>query len=262
MVSLRDPVRDNMLFVTFAQGATGGCVLLAVLSFLDFRRAFGKLSYVPLLGSFVLSVALILFGYGPGASDAKVNLFGFQPVEIIRILLILFLAGYFAQRWEVLRHARETRPKFAWLSRYVDIPPLEYVLPVLACVVLSLAFFFLQKDLGPALVFTCLFWPVRDSARQRPHGRERPRTADRGLRGRLYAWSAAHRRRARLHVARAMEQQHSRRRPTGPVALGFATGGAAGTGPGWAIRLSFQRRIPTWCSRPSERSGASSESWP
>jgi len=36
-------------------------------------------------------------------------LLGFQPVELIRVLLVLFLAGYFASRWDVLRHARETR---------------------------------------------------------------------------------------------------------------------------------------------------------
>ena len=157
MVSLRDPVRDSMIFIGFVQGVAGGCVLLAPLSFVDYQRLFGKLSFVPLLASFVLSVALIVFGYGPGVSDAKVNLFGFQPVELIRILLVFFLAGYFAQRWDVLRHARETRTKVAWLSKYVDLPPLEYSLPVIVCVALSLLFFFLQKDLGPALVFTCLF---------------------------------------------------------------------------------------------------------
>ena len=30
MVSLRDPVRDSLLFVDFAQGVAAGCVLLAV----------------------------------------------------------------------------------------------------------------------------------------------------------------------------------------------------------------------------------------
>jgi cell division protein FtsW (lipid II flippase) len=165
MVSLRDPLRDNMIFTSFAQGAIGGCVVLAVFSFVDVRRAFGKLSYVPLLASFLLSVALIVFGYGPGTSDAKVNLFGFQPVELIRILLVLFLAGYFAERWDVLRHARETRPSLAWLARRVSIPPVEYVAPVLVCVALSLAFFFLQKDLGPALIFTCLFLALYAVAR-------------------------------------------------------------------------------------------------
>jgi cell division protein FtsW (lipid II flippase) len=165
MVSLRDPVRDSLIFAGFVQGVIGGCGLLAVLSFVDYHRAFGKLSFVPLLASFTLSALLIAFGYGPGTSDAKVNLLGFQPVELIRILLILFLAGYFAERWDILRHARETRPRIAWLSRYVDLPPLEYTVPVIVCVGLSLLFFFLQKDLGPALVFTCLFLALYAVAR-------------------------------------------------------------------------------------------------
>lgn len=165
MVSLRDPVRDSTIFAGFAQGVIGGCVLLAVFSMVDFKRLLGHLSFVPLIASFVLSIMLVLFGYGPGTSDAKVNLFGFQPVELIRILLVLFLAGYFAERWDVLRHAVETRPKVAWLSKYVDLPPLEYTFPVLVCVAVSLLFFFLQKDLGPALVFSCLFLALYAVAR-------------------------------------------------------------------------------------------------
>jgi cell division protein FtsW (lipid II flippase) len=165
MVSLRDPVRDNLLFVEFAQGAAAGAVLLAAFSGLDYERLTGKLSFVPLAASFALSVLLVIFGTGPGTSDAKVNLFGFQPVEIIRVLLVFFLAGYFAQRWDVLRHARETRPKLAALTGRFDIPPVEYTLPVLVSVGLSLVFFFLQKDMGPALVFACLFLTLYGMAR-------------------------------------------------------------------------------------------------
>ena len=165
MISLRDPVRDSMLFVDFAQGAAAGCVLLAIASALDYERLLGKLSFVPLLASFALSALLILFGSGPGTSDAKVNLFGFQPVELIRILLVLFLAGYFAQRWDVLRHAREQRPRMALFNRMGGIPPLEYTIPVFVCVAFSLLFFFLQKDMGPALVFTCLFLALYSIAR-------------------------------------------------------------------------------------------------
>ena len=36
------------------------------------------------------------FGRGPAGNDAKVNLGPFQPVEAIKILLVFFLAGYFA----------------------------------------------------------------------------------------------------------------------------------------------------------------------
>jgi len=165
MVSLRDPVRDNLLFVDFAQGAVAGCLIMAIAADLDYERLFGKLSFVPLLVSFALSALLVLFGTGPGTSDAKVNLFGFQPVEIIRILLIFFLAGYFAKRWDVLRHARETRASLAPLTKHFDIPPVEYTLPAAVCVVLSLIFFFLQKDMGPALVFACLFLVLYGMAR-------------------------------------------------------------------------------------------------
>src|SRR5579872_2418791 len=166
MVSLRDPVRDSLILAGFCQGVIGGCALLALLGSVDYRRVFGKLSFVPLLASFLLSILLILFGSGPGTSDAKINLLGFQPVELIRVLLVLFLAGYFAQSWDILRHARETRPKVAWLSKYVDLPPLEYTVPVVTCVGLSLLFFFLQKDLGPALIFTCLFLGLYAIARR------------------------------------------------------------------------------------------------
>src|SRR3954451_21380183 len=165
MVSLRDPVRDNLLFVDFAQGAAAGAILLAVLSGLDYERLFGRMAFVPLLASVGLSALLVLFGHGPGTSDAKVNLFGFQPVEAIRLLLGVFLAGYCAARWDVLRHARETRPRLARLTERFDIPPVEYTFPALVCVALSLVFFFLQKDMGPALVFACLFLALYGIAR-------------------------------------------------------------------------------------------------
>ncbi len=165
MVSLRDPLRDNLLFADFAQGAVIGCVLLAALAMLDFRRLFGQLSFVPLIASFVLSALLIAFGSGPGTSDAKVNLLGFQPVEIIRLLLVFFLAGYFANTWDVLRHARETRASLAHITRHFDIPPVEFTLPAVVSVALSLAFFFLQRDMGPALVFACLFLALYGIAR-------------------------------------------------------------------------------------------------
>ena len=71
MVALRDPVRDNLLFVDFAQGAVLGCLLLAALSMLDYEKLLGKLTFVPLLASFALSVALILFGRGPAPATRR-----------------------------------------------------------------------------------------------------------------------------------------------------------------------------------------------
>src|SRR6202453_539028 len=167
MITLRDPVRDTLAFSTFAQGVAGGCLVLALASTLDYRRISGKLSYVFLIASFVLSAALILFGSGPTGSDAKVNLLGFQPAEVIRVLIVFFLAGYFAERWEFLRTLRDQRKALKTISRWLEVPRLEYLLPVLGGVVVSLGFFFLQKDLGPALLIACLFLAMYAVARDR-----------------------------------------------------------------------------------------------
>jgi len=167
MISLRDPVRDTLAFWSFAEGAAAGCVVLALASVVDYRRITGKLSYVFLIASLVLSAGLIIFGSGPTGSDAKVNLLGFQPAEVIRVLIVFFLAGYFAERWEFLRTLRDQREELKTISRWVEVPRLEYLLPVLGGVVLSLAFFFLQKDLGPALLIACLFLTMYAVARDR-----------------------------------------------------------------------------------------------
>jgi cell division protein FtsW (lipid II flippase) len=167
MITLRDPLRDTLAFSTFAQGVAGGCVVLALAGTLDYRRISGKLSYVFLIASFLLSAALILFGSGPTGSDAKINLLGFQPAEVIRVLIVFFLAGYFAERWEFLRTLRDQRKGLEKISRWLEVPRLEYLLPVLAGVIVSLAFFFLQKDLGPALLIACLFLAMYAVARDR-----------------------------------------------------------------------------------------------
>jgi cell division protein FtsW (lipid II flippase) len=167
MITLRDPLRDTLAFADFVQGVVLGLIALGAASVLDYRRLTGRLSYVWLLGAFLLSAALILFGSGPTGSDAKVNLLGFQPAEVIRILLVLFLAGYFADRWQLLRVLREERPDLQRFSKWVEVPRLEYLLPVLAGVAVSLTFFFLQRDLGPALLIAALFLAMYAVARDR-----------------------------------------------------------------------------------------------
>ena len=167
MTSLRDPLRDSELFVSFAQGVIGGCAIAFLASLVDYQRWLARLVFLPLLASFGLSILLLLFGTGPGASDAKVNLGPFQPVEAMRVCLVLFLAGYLAKRWQFLRELRETRPRFSKFNRYIEIPKLDHLLPVVTCVGLALLFFFLQKDLGPALLLTCLFLGLYGVARGR-----------------------------------------------------------------------------------------------
>jgi cell division protein FtsI/penicillin-binding protein 2/cell division protein FtsW (lipid II flippase) len=166
MVSVRDPLRDLPLYRGAAEGMAAGAVLLLAASLIDYERSpLKRMSLLPLLAAFLLSGALIVLGGGPGGSDAKVNLFGWQPVEAIKILVVLFLAGYFFDRWEFLRELTETR---AGVPRALRIPRLEYLLPPLAGIGLVLLFFFLQRDLGPALILALLFLTLYCVARGRP----------------------------------------------------------------------------------------------
>jgi cell division protein FtsI/penicillin-binding protein 2/cell division protein FtsW (lipid II flippase) len=111
---------------------------------------------------------LIVFGGGPGNSNVKVNLGPVQPVEAIRLLLALFLAGYFARQWEVLRQIDSNTIRDYQIPAWLHVPRLDYLLPVIAGVAASLIFFFLQKDLGPALFIACVFLVIYTVARNRP----------------------------------------------------------------------------------------------
>ncbi|HTM48143.1 MAG TPA: FtsW/RodA/SpoVE family cell cycle protein [Bryobacteraceae bacterium] len=166
-VSLRDPLRDTLEFGKFAWGCALGCLLLLLPLTRAFQyRNYSRWVYTPLLLSFALFGLLIQFGSGPTGSESKVNLGPFQPVEAIKVLLVLFLAGYFAARWEWLRDLREKVLVPRWL-RWLDLPRFGHALPVLCGVGCALALFFLLKDMGPALVTGFLFLVMFAVARGR-----------------------------------------------------------------------------------------------
>jgi cell division protein FtsI/penicillin-binding protein 2/cell division protein FtsW (lipid II flippase) len=168
MASMRDPLRDTLEFRKFCLGVVLGCAVLALAAApaFDYRR-FSDWCYAPLFGALALFGLLMRFGRGPAGNDAKVNLGPFQPVELIKILLIIFLAGYFTRHWERLRDLREKRV-FPGLFRRAGMPRLEHVLPVLGATAVALIMFFALKDLGPALVTFFVFLALFGAARGRP----------------------------------------------------------------------------------------------
>jgi cell division protein FtsW (lipid II flippase) len=159
MVSRPDPLRDSVLFIRYAQGVTAGLGVAGLVSFINLRTgSIRALSYVPLITAFVLSLLLLSpLGSGPAGSGAKVNLGPFQPIEAIRILLALFLAGYFARNWELLRAVRSERLGTVELPSWVNLPRARYALPVFIGVAAALGLFFGQRDLGPALMLAVVF---------------------------------------------------------------------------------------------------------
>jgi hypothetical protein len=180
MIALRDPLRDTTAFVGFAQGVAMGCLLIGAAAQIDFQRAsFRNYVGIPLALALLLSLALVLFGSGPGSSDARVNLFGVQPVEAIRLLIVFSLAAYFARRWELLRELSERREewpawikpnvasKLSWVMSRVRVPRLVDLRPLAISLTLIVGFFFWQRDLGPALVIGGLFLTMYAVARAR-----------------------------------------------------------------------------------------------
>jgi cell division protein FtsW (lipid II flippase) len=67
----------------------------------------------------------------------------------------------------LLRSLRSKVIRDVRLPEWINLPRAEYALPVLAGVGLALLFFFLQKDLGPALFLCCVFLAVYAVARGR-----------------------------------------------------------------------------------------------
>jgi cell division protein FtsW (lipid II flippase) len=158
MIARPDPLRDMLLFERYSLSVAIGLVALAALSALGARvKTLQEFHYVALGAALVLSLVLILFGSGPAGSDARVNLGPVQPIEAIRLLLAIFLAGYFARRWELLRGVRAEQIAGRAVPRWLNLPRAAYVAPVMLGVAASLALFFFQKDLGPALVIALVF---------------------------------------------------------------------------------------------------------
>ena len=169
MIALRDPIRDTISAGLFAAGTAIGVLLMIAVSEVDFEASpLRRAVILPLGVACALAALLLVFGSGPGSSGVKVNLFGAQPVEVIRLLVVFALAAYFGRRIELLRELSEPgTPERPWL-RYVRLPRWRDVRPVLAGMALVLLFFFFQKDLGPALVLSCVFLGMLGVARGRP----------------------------------------------------------------------------------------------
>src|SRR5204862_8362663 len=168
MLALRDPLRDTIAASTFASGVAAGVALLAAASEVDFEASPLRRAVLGPFGMALgLAALLLVFGKGPGSSGVKVNLLGFQPVEVIRLLVMLSLAAYFARRLDFLRELSEpptaSRP---WL-RHLRLPRWKDVRPLFVSMALLLGFFFLQKDLGPALVLSCVLLALYGIARAR-----------------------------------------------------------------------------------------------
>ncbi|WP_462264755.1 FtsW/RodA/SpoVE family cell cycle protein [Mucilaginibacter sp.] len=161
LLSLQDPLRDRFLardsLMYLGIGLLGMCIMLFIslrrftpdsrfyrlLLFTQSRTAANGWPWVVIAAG--LLVLTIVFGTGPEGSGVKVNLLGFQPSEIVKYLIILFLAGFFAANERLISEYTSYNKRWSFFGF------------ALIAIVFTLLLFLLLGDLGPAMVVCFTF---------------------------------------------------------------------------------------------------------
>ncbi len=130
-----------------------GCgALIATYYLLEPVSSLANWKYLAGAGALLLMVVTIIFA--PEKNGARLWLsfagrFSFQPSEVAKLLMVIFLAGYVAEKGPLLRQVGGRRGVSLWQARYLA--------PMLIMVLLCLGLFVGQRDLGTAALFFGLF---------------------------------------------------------------------------------------------------------
>ena len=125
-----------------------GTMFVTILLFRNYHRLFDY-KYLLALGAVILIASVISpLGYEVNGARLWLSLgpVSFQPSEFARIALIIFFAGYLAEKRDLLAATSRT-----FLG--VQIPTLKYFGPVALVWGLSLLLLVFEKDLGSSLLF-------------------------------------------------------------------------------------------------------------
>ncbi|BCX02484.1 MAG: hypothetical protein KatS3mg053_0422 [Candidatus Roseilinea sp.] len=130
--------------------------MLAVCSRRDRLRWLRRFKYTWLIAALALLLASLAFGVNPSGAGARLWLnigsFFVQPSELLRLLMIAFLAAYFAERgrhrdWRLEIDAPHQSP----------ISDLQSLAPTIAMSLIALAMLAVQQDLGAASLLLITF---------------------------------------------------------------------------------------------------------
>ena len=100
----------------------------------------------------LLILLLALFGDGPEGSGTKVNLFFFQPSELNKYLVVLFMAAFFCRNASRIQAFSETLSRGSLL---LQIRTVAFI--VFSIGLLLLLYMGVMSDMGPALVIIVTF---------------------------------------------------------------------------------------------------------
>jgi cell division protein FtsW (lipid II flippase) len=161
LLSLQDPVRDRFLvadvILYLYMGLAGIGILLAcnlrhfttdsklyrLFIFTEQRDAANGWPWIAM--AIALLMITLLFGAGPEGSGVKVNLLGVQPSEVVKYIVVLFLAGFFAMNEQFIAAYTSWKKRWSFFSF------------ALAAILCTLLLFLMLGDLGPAIVICFTF---------------------------------------------------------------------------------------------------------
>ncbi len=102
-----------------------------------------------------LALLALTFVFGSEVNGSRLTLaigpVSGQPSELLKVILVVFFAGYLAENRVLLADARVR------LVGPISIPPLPYLAPIGAMLALALGIVVVQRDLGAALLFYAVF---------------------------------------------------------------------------------------------------------
>ncbi|MEN0053325.1 MAG: FtsW/RodA/SpoVE family cell cycle protein [Mucilaginibacter sp.] len=161
LLSLQDPLRDRFLAKDTLTYLGIGVVGMCLLQFFNLRRFNADSTLYRLLFfkglrsaangwpwalvAMALLFSTILFGTGPEGSGVKVNLLGVQPSEIVKYLIMIFLAGFFAANEKFISQYASWGKRWSFFSF------------ALIATIITLLLFLVLGDLGPAMVICFTF---------------------------------------------------------------------------------------------------------
>jgi cell division protein FtsW (lipid II flippase) len=101
-----------------------------------------------------IGLLLLTFVFGVDVNGARLSIhvgpFSGQPSELLKVILVVFLAGYLSENRQLLVE-QDTR------IGPIRLPPLPYLAPMLAMWTVALGIVVVQRDLGAALLFFAVF---------------------------------------------------------------------------------------------------------
>lgn len=139
----------QFLFLMVGLGVMSGIVLLAgplrVLSWLE------RYALIWLMLGFGLQILTVVIGTGPPGTGANLWLtvgpVQIQPSEVVKILLVVYMASYLNRNRAILASSG------SWRVGRLALPPIPWLVPAGGVFLVALALLVVNNDLGSALMF-------------------------------------------------------------------------------------------------------------